>query len=266
MKYKILKGMGFMQLKVVSFNIRCADDANGHSIPERAPRLNQVISPIKPDLIGLQEWRPAWEEHIIKHFGKDYEIFNKLRSDEDKESGPILWQKDKFECIKTGYFWLSDTPEVESRGWDELYNCYRICSYAILKDIQSGKAFTFMNTHFGFGDKGQCDSAELIYEYSKKISAFPTLITGDFNMTPDSMAYKKMTEFFTDVNAVTAKDMRTTFHNYNPEKFNTIETTQHIDYCFISTDIKPIDQRIIDETVDGKFPSDHYGLEITIEI
>lgn len=255
-----------MHLKVVSFNIRCGDDANGYSICERAPRLNQIISALNPDLIGLQEWRPTWEEHIIKYFGKDYEIFNQFRSQEDKESVTILWRRDKFECIKTGSFWLSDTPEVESRGWDELYNCYRICTYAILKDIKTGKVFTFMNTHFGFGDKGQLASVELIYNYSKKISNFPTFLTGDFNMTPSSVAYKKMTELFTDVNAVTTKDMRTTFHGYNPEKFNSEEVNEHIDYCFISDDIKPINQRIIDEKVDGKFPSDHYGLEITIEL
>ena len=255
-----------MQLKVISFNIRCCDDANGYSIPERAPRLKKILSDLNADLIGFQEWRPAWEEHIIKYFGEDYVIFNKIRSEEDNESSPLLWRKDKFECIKTGYFWLSDTPEVESKGWDEIYDCYRMCVYAILRDIKTDKTFTFMNTHFGFGDKGQVSSVQLIYDYSKKISDFPTIIVGDFNMTPHSVAYKKMTEFFTDINAVTIKDMRTTFHDYAPEKFVSEDVKEHIDYCFISEDINPIMHRIIDETVDGKFPSDHYGLENIVEL
>ena len=52
-----------MQLKVISFNIRCCDDANGYSISERAPRLKKILSDLNADLIGFQEWRPAWGRH-----------------------------------------------------------------------------------------------------------------------------------------------------------------------------------------------------------
>ena len=251
-----------MELKIVSFNIRCVDDPNGHAIFERAPRLSTVINAVNPDIIGLQEWRPAWEQYIEKYFGDQYEIFNKIRSLEDSESCMLLWKKDKFDCIKTGYVWLSDTPEVESKGWDEGCNCYRICSYAILMDKESKQQFTFMNTHFGFGDNGQMKSAELLYRYSEKISDHPTCIVGDFNMTPESLGYKTITKYFTDVNAVTAKDMRTTYHGYLLEN----DYHEHIDYCFITENIKPIQQKMMDTIFDGKFPSDHYGLEIDIEI
>lgn len=253
-----------MELKVISFNIRCCDDVNGNSIEERAPRLNEVISHYDVDLIGLQEYRPQWEKPIKKYFGDKFEIFNKYRSTTiDIESSPILWRKDKFECLKTGYFWLSDTPEVESRGWDELYNCFRMCVYVILRERKSNKVFTFMNTHFGFGDNGQTKSVKLIDEYSKKISSYPTFIVGDFNMTPDAVAYAIMSKKFTDVNAVTDNDLRTTYHGYNPDS---ITKNEHIDYCFVNNQIKPISQKLIDDTVDGMFPSDHYGLYIKIEI
>ena len=164
--------------------------------------------------------------------------------------------------FKTGYFWLSDTPEVESKGWDEKYNCFRMCVYVILKDKNTEKLFTVMNTHFGFGDNCQTKSADLIYNYSQKVSDHPTFVIGDFNMTPDSVGYKHMTKSLTDVNAVTVKDLRTTFHGYNPQKIN----DQHIDFCFINDKFTPLDQKIIDETVDNMFPSDHYGLNIKLEI
>ena len=123
-----------MEIKAISFNIRCCDDKNGYSIPERAPRLKKIISHYDADLMGLQEYRPQWEKHIEECFGDKYEIFNKYRAETEKESSPILWRKDKFECLKTGYFWLSDTPDVESKGWDELYNCFRMCVYVILRE------------------------------------------------------------------------------------------------------------------------------------
>ena len=64
-----------MELKIVSFNIRCADDGNGNSIKERAPRLSEIISNYDVDLIGFQEYIPKWEKPIKKYFGNKYEIF-----------------------------------------------------------------------------------------------------------------------------------------------------------------------------------------------
>lgn len=252
-----------MNLKVVSFNIRYTDDPNGHSISERAPRLAVTVNEIEPDVIGFQEYRTAWDKHIEEYFSDRYDMFLKYRNETvDMEASPILWKKDKFDCIKTGYFWLSDTPEIESKGWDTI-GCYRMCVYAILKDKQTEKCFTFMNTHFGFGDDGQLKSVELIYEYSKKISNYPTFITGDFNMNPESVVYEAMTKYFTDVNAATVNDLRNTFHGYKTEEFG---IKHHIDFCFVSDGIKPINQKLINRTFDGKFPSDHYGLEIDVEI
>ena len=49
-----------MELKVVSFNIRCCDDKDGHSIAERAPRLKSILHSVDADLIGFQECRHDW--------------------------------------------------------------------------------------------------------------------------------------------------------------------------------------------------------------
>jgi endonuclease/exonuclease/phosphatase family metal-dependent hydrolase len=252
-----------MKLKVISFNIRCCDDNGGNSVAERAPRLATVTEPYGADVIGVQEYTPIWEKPLEEYFGDKYEIFNKYRCTEGHiESAPLLWMRDKFECIKKGYFWLSDTPEVESRGWDERFNCYRMCVYAVLKEKQSGTSFVFMNTHFGFGDNGQVRSADLIHTYRQKLSEYPAFVVGDFNMTPTSPGYAAMSRHFTDVNAATAHDLRSTYHGYDL----TVPRDQHIDYCFIDKPFVPLDQRIITDTVDGKFPSDHFGLHITLRL
>ena len=251
-----------MELRVISFNIRCCDDWYGNSIAERAPRLAQVTKRYMPDIMGFQEYRPDWMPHLLEHYGEEFEIYLKHRCEIDKEAVPILWRKDKFECLKQGYFWFSDTPEVESKGWDELYDCYRICTYVILREKQTGKELAFFSTHFGFGDAGQVRSAKLLKEYSNKISDLPTIVVGDFNMAPDSPGHQEMEKHFADVNTVTVNDLGTTFHNYTPE---TIET-EHIDYCFVSPEIKALDQQIIRDRVDGMFPSDHFGLFALLDI
>lgn len=251
-----------MQIKTISFNIRCVDDANGHSIKERAPRLKKIIDAYDADVIGFQEFTPLWTDYIDKYFGENYHFFNKYRDDHGwMESAPILWKKEKFHCLKRGYFWLSDTPEKMSGGWDtEGHN--RICLYVLLQDKQDGQIFAFLNTHLGFGEENQLKSVRLISRYMESFSDYPTFITGDFNMIPTSAPYLEMVKNFTDVNARTVNDRRSTYHGYELQNnFN-----EHIDYCFIDNKITPVAFKIIDELVEEKFPSDHYGLFAKLEM
>ena len=251
-----------MNIKTVSFNIRCCDDVDGHAISERAPRLNEILFKIKPDLIGFQECQLPWEPLIEDAYLKDYEMYLVHRAEKNPESTPILWRRDRFSCLEKGHFWLSDTPDVESRGWDELFNCYRICLWALLQDKESGEKFVFMNTHYGFGDKGQCDSGDLIAARAKAIGDYPIVLTGDFNMKPTDAGYGQITSYFTDSNAVTSRDFRATFHGYAPEK----HLDEHIDYCFVNDKVMPVSYTMLDETFDGKYPSDHYGLLVELMI
>lgn len=250
-----------MRLGVISFNIRCVDDTNGNSIAERAPRLFDVTSIYDADVICFQEYTPTWKPLIEKYYSSEYDIYNKYRTKFTKrESEPILWKKDKFKRKDKGYFWLSDTPHIQSRGWDEKYNCFRICEYVVLTEIKSSTCFTVMNTHFGFGDDGQVKSSKLIFDYSKKISCHPTIVTGDFNMTPSDIAYKAMTDNFTDANII--KDYSPTYHGYNKTNSN----LKHIDYIFADSPIVPVTHKIITELSGNKYPSDHYGVYAELEI
>ena len=137
-----------------------------------------------------------------------------------------------------------------------------LCVYCILKENATGTVFAVMNTHFGFGDDGQVKSVKLIEAYRKAISDYPTLIMGDFNMTPESIGYHEITKSLRDVNACTEKNFTTTYHNYRPQEV----TDMHIDYCFIDESILPIRRTLITDTIDGQYPSDHYGIFMELEI
>jgi len=250
-----------MELSVVGFNIRSCNDPEGNSIPERAPRLAKVLKDYDADVICLQEFTPKWESFMDLLTRGEYAYLHKYRNETvDIEGSPILWKKEKFQCLKTGWFWLSDTPEVESRGWDALYNCYRMCLYAVLQEKATGKVFTVMNTHFGFGDEGQVASAELITKYAQTVAEGPVVLLGDFNMTPSTPGYGKITEYFTDVNMATAKDENITFHAYNKRQ------GYLIDFCFVDSTVTPLGCKRITDLVDGKFPSDHYGIYANLEL
>ena len=242
-------------MKIVSFNIRCADDPNGNSVEERSKRLKIIIDKYDADIIGFQESTPKWFEFLLKDYSKDYEIFNRYRDAEKPESPPILWKKERFDCLDKGYFWLSDTPHIQSDGWDD-WNLKRICIWAKLYDKKDKKIFNFLNTHYGFGNNCQIKSSKLIIKTVKNMDGNFTVLTGDFNLTPETEPYKMLTGYFTDINAATTGDWRTTFHNYGK-----VKSGEHIDYCFISgNSAVPVKSEIITDTVDGKYPSDHFGI------
>ena len=81
-------------------------------------------------------------------------------------------------------------------------------------------------------------------------------------MRSDSLGYRGITSFANDVNALTAKDSRGTYHGYHPE----LHPRAQIDYCFLSEQITAKGYRLIDDTVDGYYPSDHFGIEIKLDL
>ena len=54
--------------------------------------------------------------------------------------------EDRFILLDSGCFWLSETPDKPSVGWDAKYP--RICSWAQLQDRNTGNTLYFLNTHF----------------------------------------------------------------------------------------------------------------------
>ena len=249
-----------MELNVISYNILCCDAANGNSIVQRAPRLQAVITPLDADLIGFQEVTPVWLEILHRDYGKEYEIYNVYRGQNNHESTPIAWKRDKFVLLDKGTLWFSDTPEIESRGWDNRFPCPRIFTWVHLKEHRTGTEFCFLNTHFGFGDECQTKSAQMLISFTERMDC-PCIITGDFNMELNSAGYGIMSKVFRDVNADTVNDTSPTFHGFDPEHIG-----EHIDYCFVTKNVRPRSYQCIRKLPDGMHPSDHYGLFASLSL
>lgn len=244
-------------LKVVTFNLRYNDDENGHSVAERAPRLRRVLSGYDADLMGFQEATPKWMELLRRDYGEAYDFFTKCRDEEAREAAPVFWKKDRFECVDKGYFWLSDTPDVPSLGYDA-WGCCRICTWVTLRDKKKSGVFTYLNTHFGFGDREQMLSVKLVLDRISRIAGDRVILTGDLNMHMGTQSYQELAKHLVDVNMATVRDLRPTYHDYDIHR---ADPESRIDFCFISREtLRAITSRRMDEMVDGKFPSDHYGV------
>lgn len=186
-----------VELTVLSFNVRYKDDANGHSIAQRAPRVEATVDAHAPDIIGLQEVVPAWDTQLKQRFSDDYEILTHYRSNKNPEGLSILYKKDMFTLQDEGFFWLSETPDVESKGWGA--SLPRIATWALLKHRESGKEILFFCYHGEWISTFASKSCLLIVEKAKAYPDAATMIVGDFNVSNTSSGFATFTEYFADV-------------------------------------------------------------------
>ena len=175
-------------LKVMSYNIRNGKAKDGTNSWEfRYATTAMMIEDQMPDIFGVQEAYDYQVQFIADNF-KNYGNVGVGREDgkSKNEHMSIFWNKKTVKLLKWGTFWLSETPEVPSKGWDSNY--YRTATWALMKDKRTGKKFYFVNTHLDHrGREAQKNGLKLIVDRIASINpkAYPMILTGDFNVKPN---------------------------------------------------------------------------------
>ena len=242
---------------VMSFNILCAGK-DELVWKKRIPLVVRAIRKADPDTFGVQEAHIGWMRALKGAF-PDYTAVGVGR-DNGKNKGEfsaVFFKKEKYKLLDAGNFWLSETPDRPGKGWDAV--CIRICSYAKLQDKKTGQIFVHMNTHLDHvGTIAMQNGAELIGERASQFDKdIPVILTGDFNVTPDSAPCQAIRNCgFTDARDVAAHtDKAYTFHAYQPD--NPILHSE-IDYIFVKGNVTVRELKVIRKKIDGYFPSDHF--------
>lgn len=247
-------------LKVMSFNIRLnVDSDKENSWTNRKQDAVDLLSYYHPDYFGVQEALPE-QMKDIKNGLKNYDYVGVGRDDgkEKGEFSAIFYDTERLQVIKSGTFWLSETPEKPSKGWDAAYN--RVCTYAVFKDKKSKKEFLAMNLHFDHvGNVARVKSADLILKKIKEINPknLPLTLSGDFNLTDDTEPIK-----------IISQNLKDSFYNsekkhYGPKgtftAFNVTEIPQdRIDYIFVKGFKIKSNRHINDRRENLLYPSDHF--------
>lgn len=262
-----------IDLNVMSFNIRY--DNPEDSLNNWQYRKDVAAKTIKSqdiDVVGTQEVL-ANQLNDLKSSLPEYNAIGVGREDgvDKGEYSAILYKKDRFNEIKSGYFWLSETPEVAgSKGWDGA--CERIATWAILEDVNSKKQFFFINTHLDHvGKVARQEGVTLLLDRATSLSnGLPIVMTGDFNATPDSEVIKHVTDTSNPKHLIHSKDIALekngtewTFHDFGRLP---IEQREFIDYVFVSKDVKVAKHSVLPEKLDDIFISDHSVVVAQIEI
>ena len=247
-------------LKVMTYNIRLSLESDKeNSWNNRKQETMALMSYYHPDYFGVQEAIPQ-QMIDIKTNLKDYDFVGVGRDDgkNQGEYSAIFYDKSKLDVLKSGTFWLSETPEKPSKGWDAAYN--RVCTYAFFKIKKTGKQFLAMNLHFDHvGNVARVNSANLILEKIKKLNPknVPLTLTGDFNLTDDSEPIKIISKSLDNVfyhSKKTHYGPKGTFTGFD---INTIPQDR-IDYIFVKGFEVLSNRTINDRRENLLYPSDHF--------
>lgn len=246
-------------LRVMTFNIRlnlASDGANAW--PHREELVASMIRFHGADLVGLQEALPEQLEDLARLLPQFGRIGVGRDQDGNGEASAILYRKDRFDVIRSGTFWLSETPEVEgSKGWDAAYP--RIVSWGELRDRTTGARFFHFNTHLDHvGVVARREGTRLLLRNLDSLvpGDTPVILTGDFNATAEEEPHQLITAAgLQDAFVGTAAAHHGPTSTWNA--FKAIEPGRRIDFIFVRSVGKILQHAILSDTFDGRFPSDH---------
>lgn len=255
-------------LNVATFNIRMpARTDTGNLWEDRASVVSNLIRFHEFDVFGIQEGFKTQLDDISAAL-PEYSRYGKGRDDgkDGGEHSPIFYRKDRFELIKSGDFWLSQTPDKPGLGWDATC-CNRICTWVYLRDLKTKKKFYMFNTHYDHqGVIARKESSKLILSKIKAIAGKePAILTGDLNGDRKSEWYLEITNSGI-LNDVHGKVKHPYENNGSMNEFKKPRSTAVIDHIFMSEHFKAKKWGILTDTYFGKFPSDHFPVIAVLEL
>jgi len=270
-------------IAVMTFNVRygTADDSL-NSWPHRKDIFIDCIRNNRPDILCVQEALDFQIAYVQTAFptwcslglGRYQGVAVPERPHETMagESCNILYDSTKFDLEDGGTFWHSDTPEIPaSMTWGNALP--RITTWGRFKNRTSGHSFVVMNTHFHWGEPYVSGATELhIRRWGQIAGALPTILTGDFNLPPDSHSHKLLcgevgppglsggfkdcwqTLGYSEANAGTSNG------------FSARKDQARIDWILVSKHITPLAIQTIYYNEHGRYPSDHYPVRAELKL
>lgn len=255
--------VGENQVKVISFNMRTggADNGTQNAWGARREGIPAMMAKENPTVMGVQE-ALSYQLTFVTENVPGYEYYGVGRDDGGStgETMAIFYKTDVVELGDHGTFWLSETPDEVSYGWDAAYR--RTATWAFFTVKATGKKFFYINTHLdNEGSEAREQSIRLICDKLAELNpdGYPSILTADFNSTMDDAIFDPLKMVMHD--ARTDAAVTDQFGTYNG--WGT--TTSTIDHIFYS-DFTPLEYHTIMDRWNGvQYISDHYPISALLE-
>ena len=239
-------------IRIMSYNVRNGEHGRGKNVP-------QSIADYLPDSVGLQECEGTWYMTLGTHLKDRYDIVGVGRLTGIKcigEATAIMYRKDKYNLIDSGTFWLSETPDKVSIGWDAKH--HRTCTWVILENKKTHEQYVHLNTHLDhMGELARTNGLALVLEKAESFD-LPVVVTGDFNFEKSDPLYTQLISG----NLKDTQDMAEitmsgkTYHAYNGG-----EDGEPIDFICVNEKITSVKEyRIVRDMYGDNYLSDHYPI------
>lgn len=244
----------------ITYNIRYANPADGLNAWDN--RKENVVGQImfhEPDVFGIQEGLYGQVAYLDEEL-TGYSYYGVGRDDGDRagEFSAFYFRDDRLSLKQKGTFWLSETPDMPSKGWDAALP--RICSYGLLEDKGSKQRFWVFNAHFDHvGKQARTHSMILILDKIKELNQqdYPVILMGDFNLTPDSEPVRYMTRHMKDTREASENPPFGPLGTWNAFDFTT-PVTKRIDYIAVSKeDVAVKKYAVLSDSDSLRYYSDH---------
>ena len=243
-------------LRVMTFNVRVPADIGINAWTNRRDLMVQVIKTQHPDVLGTQELTEEQGEYIAAHL-PGYAWFGQGREGGSKgEHMGVFYRTDRLEVLRSGDFWLSDTPDVPgSKTWGQPYP--RMVTWAHFRLRDGDDTFDYFNTHFPYREEDvrarTLSADELLQWISKLPSTARVVLTGDFNTTPASPIHTKLTQTLLDAwtGAASRSGPAKTFHDF------TGKADRRIDWI-LTRGFSVRNIRTVTTHEGARYPSDHF--------
>ena len=219
-------------LKVMSYNVRfgTADDGE-YSWPNRQDAAVAMIEDQRPAVFGVQEGL-RFQLDFIAEKCPEYQYVGVGREDGEMrgEHMAVFYDTTRVALKDWGTYWLSETPDEPSKGWDAA--CKRTATWTLIYDKVADKHFYFVDTHLDHvGEEAREKGLALVVERIGAMNPenYPMILLGDFNVFPDDPCLAGLRDVMTDAREVAAvTSNESTYHGYG-----TVEKAP-IDYIFYS--------------------------------
>ncbi len=256
-------------MKVLTCNIRYfgADDGE-NNWPHRKELCAEVIHAQAPDIICFQEMCTEQFTDLSASLA-EYCWFAVCDQPLGRRPPNCIFYRSKaYTVISASGYWLSEQPHVAgSKSWQS--SCVRLANWVRLEDRATGTEFRVLNTHLDhISQAARENQARLLVEDSVAYPQdYPQILTGDMNCDFRNPAIDILKDGgWSDTYGCVhgAEYPGHTYHAFHGPRYDS--KIGKMDWIFTRGKIAALDAGVITDSLNGRFPSDHYFVSATLDV
>lgn len=254
------------QFSAMTWNLRMDTPNDGENRWDlRKHKVAGLIAFHEPDVIGIQEGlhhQLMYLDSILTNYS-----FVGVGRDDGVEAGEysaIFYHNERLKPDTSGTFWLSESPENVSVGWDA--SMERISTWGDFTYRDSGKRLVVFNAHLDHrGAQSRLEAVKLILERARSYAnGEPLIVMGDLNARPEDPPIQYLSTHLSDSREVSE------LPPYGPTgTFNGFDAGHpldaRIDYIFVNDMIRVQKYGVLSDTERLQTPSDHLPVLIRFD-